>query len=206
MKERPILFSGPMVPPLLAGNKTMTRRIIRNQGIVDKFENQERVPFEALDCKYGRNPGDRLWVRESLIKSKPDAEGEEYVLYEADRSPAILCYDPQGVENIYGWPERWSNRKKISPRFMPKKYSRLTLEITGIWIERLQYISEEDARAEGVVPNRFENGFGQLYPSGGKTPYRRAFAMLWDDLNAKRGYGWEVNPWVWVIAFKRIKP
>jgi hypothetical protein len=73
---------------------------------------------------------------------------------------------------------------------MPRWASRISLEVTGVRVERVQDISNEDSQAEGVDP----------------SIHAPSFAGLWDSINAKRGYGWDVNPWVWVVEFKRWTP
>jgi len=139
--------------------------------------------------------GDRLWVREtwqyySKYQDKP-------IIYRAD------CGD---IEPALQFREKW--RPSI---FMPRWASRITLEITGIRVERLQEITVEDAFAEGIMrnvdfyilsdnaPTRIELGDERITYSPIK-----AFAHLWDSLNAKRGYPWESNPWVWAISFKKL--
>lgn len=85
--------------------------------------------------------------------------------------------------------------------FMPRWASRITLEITDVRVERVQEITEEDARAEGFPGERWATGHGdysEIAPS-------EQFRELWDKLNASRGFGWDANPWVWVIEFKRIE-
>jgi hypothetical protein len=190
MKERPILFSGPMVRALLDGTKTQTRRIVEFDhsptGNPTLMDNEEPVywawGFDHYVCPYGV-PGDRLWVRETWNRTNPGgAEGLYY--FKADG-----C-GPHGL-NFHG-DELW--RPSI---FMPRAACRLFLEITEVRVERLQDISEKDAKAEGVLVGEPDN----QYPS-----FRDAYASLWDSLNAKRGYGWDKNPWVWVVTFKRIKP
>jgi hypothetical protein len=90
---------------------------------------------------------------------------------------------------------------------MPRWASRITLEITDVRVERVQNISEEDAEAEGLHrdPNNPSLWTWGDYPSGSNNPCY-AYELLWDSINEKRGYGWDTNPWVWVITFKRIKP
>jgi hypothetical protein len=83
---------------------------------------------------------------------------------------------------------------------MPRWASRITLEITGVRVERVQEISERDARAEGIQPV-LEDG---IWSHNGHVLPRDGFADLWDSVNAKRGYSWDVNPWVWVLEFKQI--
>lgn len=79
---------------------------------------------------------------------------------------------------------------------MPRWASRITLELTGVRVERVREISEEDAKAEGIT--------APMYPRKGEPTYRLAYRYLWDSLNAKRGFGWNKNPWVWVLEFKPI--
>ena len=80
---------------------------------------------------------------------------------------------------------------------MPRWASRLTLEIKSVRVERVQEISEADARAEGVE---------RAEATDGAPSYALGFSDLWDSINAKRGYGWDTNPWVWCIAFERVDP
>jgi hypothetical protein len=123
--------------------------------------------------------GDILWVKETWHY----CPHKEEVLYKATDEGTGRDFR---VGSHGGWK---------SPRFMPKANSRITLEITDISIERLQDISEDDAREEGVrSPLRY---VGAL---------RDAYKNLWNLLNAKRGYSWEGNPWVWVISFKGVEP
>jgi hypothetical protein len=84
---------------------------------------------------------------------------------------------------------------------MPRWASRITLAVTSVRVERLQEIGEADAREEGAI-------IGQYHPGAGEEPttHRLAFSQLWDSINAARGYGWAVNPWVWVIEFERVQP
>ena len=87
---------------------------------------------------------------------------------------------------------------------MPRMYSRITLEITNVRVERIQDISNEDAKREGVESN-FDEGVVYYGPlNNGHADARIAFSWLWDSINAKRGYSWESNPWVWVVEFKRV--
>lgn len=196
IKERPILFSGPMVRAILEGRKTQTRRVVvptmttprvaplhMEPWIIDGEQETDEhglpcwagyhpdYPGEAkwFSCPYGQ-PGDRLWVRETWNKQMID--GAERVAYRADI--------PNGHSFLYWHPSI----------HMPRWASRITLELTGVRVERVQDITSEDARAEGVdAPD--------VLP-------RSKFATLWDSINAKRGYGWETNCWVWVLEFKRL--
>ena len=179
MKERPILFSGAMVRAILAGAKIQTRRVVKAPGW--SSPGKAGVDF---GCPYG-GVGDRLWVRESFsIYNQP---GNPQVFYKADSEPGDpLKYKP----SIH----------------MPRWASRITLEVTDVRVERLQDICEEDARAEGIT----DGGClvcGEHEPCGCTNPTpdaRDSFINLWDSINAQRGYSWSSDPWVWVVAFKKI--
>lgn len=197
-KERPILFSAPMVRAILEGRKTMTRRVVSprltpdgmwarddSRGCERLFRHGEVAPRGAKPwwpiggingaisrCPYGV-PGDMLWVRETWAS-------------DVDGCPAGLSYradhlDPRGDGPAN--PMRW--RPSI---FMPRWASRITLEVTGVRVERLQDITAGDAECEGVDAAHC----GRI----------DAFERLWDSINSSRGYGWTVNPWVWVVTFK----
>jgi len=193
MRERPIIFSGPMVRAILDGRKTQTRRAVKSSGIwsVEDRDGSRWPGYENnygewqwMACPYGQ-PGDRLWVREcwGLRDTQPKDGPERAVIgYRADGETAA----PNGRYQLW--------RPSIH---MPRWASRITLEITGVRVERVQDISEEDARAEGVSETCVLPGDrGSFIPS---------FGMLWEQINAKRGYGWDVNPWVWVIEFRRTQ-
>lgn len=197
MKERPILMRGPLVVATLADIKTETRRIVKPQphkapstngsGDYDAWPDGDSCLewndivadtayyVQAGFCPYGQ-PGDRLWVRETWTRH-PDDGG---ILYRAT--------DPGWDDNDYGL--KW--RPSI---FMPRWASRLTLEITSVRVERVQEITEAGAIAEGVDWAACHHSYAQTIG---------AFASLWDSINAKRGYGWAVNPYVWVIQYKRV--
>ena len=202
--ERPILFSGPMVRAILDGRKTQTRRIVNRFGHIggqrfsrvsdfgegkksqDDFIfrdkrgtwNEADINDILLACPHG-GPGARLWVRETW---QCNAATDNDIVFRAT--------DPAWGEEMDGW--RW--RPAIH---MPRTHSRLTLEISGIRLERLREITESDAMAEGVEPIL-------VPPDGGSDPHVEGFRALWDTLNAKRGFGWDVNPWVWVIEFRKV--
>ena len=180
MKERPIIFYGPMVEAILDGRKTQTRRIVKPQP-GDGMINVLRYNRSDWPCPYGQ-PGDRLWVRETWGINPNDYYGcdekdrKNFVHYRADSS-----FEP-----------RWKWRPSIH---MPRWASRLTLEITGVRVERLQKMVELDLISEG-----FQDHFDgkTFYPAG------YFFKETWNSLNSKRGYGWDTNPWVWIVEFKRI--
>lgn len=119
-----------------------------------------------------------------------------------DSTSECACYDDCGLASYNGKPiyrassdygvEKW--KPSI---FMPRKHSRITLEITSVRVERLQSISEADAKAEGVKIEPFGG------PGGGEPSYRESYAHIWDLINGKGS--WDRNDWVWVIEFKLIK-
>jgi len=196
MKERPIIVSTKLIPAILDGTKTQTRRVIKPQpryglriecpyGIWRDYKSG-RVDgvWAILKCPY--QVGDRLWVKEAwAAESKFDWT-----------KPSKISADSEIFYLADGWDFRYAVGKTRPPIHMPRWASRILLEITRVRAERLQDISEEDAKAEGV-----EAIYTEIE---GITWYRPAFTRLWNSLNAKRGYGWEVNPFVWVIEFRRV--
>jgi len=206
MADHPILFSGPMVRPILDGTKTQTRRVVRT-----RLENNTRVgpcahqahiaSPEALDhCPYGV-PGDRLWVR------------EKWALIPKER-PAGYFVPGSRYFNRHAWywadndKPTWGGNWKPSIH-MPKKFCRLWLEVTDVRVQRVQEISEEDAITEGVRVTEAHRMNAQLFAECRPdlppiAPAQQAFCELWDSINAKRGYPRDSNPWVWAISFKRI--
>lgn len=185
-KERPILFSAEMVRAILDGRKTQTRRTVKlNQaGRVQRGKQQWHIddPNAALACPYGQ-PGDRLWVRETW------APGATQTMYRAGCSPDYLPPDGKWRPSIH----------------IPRWASRITLEITGVRVERLQDISEDDARDEGIEDGGCLN-CGEREPCECSSPVpdaRDSFAHLWQSINGPDS--WDVNPWVWVVEFRRAK-
>lgn len=186
MKERPILFSGPMVRALLAGTKTQTRRVCkpaRDQALSyvvaipdTAMWGDEEGLATSFACPYGR-PGDRLWVRETWRVFG----GREYE-YQQLASAVQYRADEVGFEQ-----KDW--RPSI---FMPRWASRITLEVTGARVERLNDISEADAVAEGIPP----------FPTSPSNIPRMHYATLWNSINGAGS--WDANPWVWAISFKRV--
>lgn len=202
MKERPILFSDEMVRAILEGRKTQTRRVVKQQDVLDS-RNEVGVwdgpgevgEWEVSRCPYGQAE-DRLWVREAWAKCQIKECCDGPVAYRASwlRGMAAHC------EGYTKW------KPSIH---LPRWASRITLEITGVRVERLQDISEADAGAEGIdAPAEF-SGMGPDGPIENEAAYGwhpvDAFAELWDSINKDRGYSWESNPWVWVVNFKRIE-
>ena len=217
-KERPILFTGDMVRALLDGSKTQTRRAVSGSGAAmleflaettdDLAQEHEsgglRVwcddyPEEGSDLlkyRYGQ-PGDRLWVRETHYIVD---EGSQY-FYRATGGYS----QHKEIDEAHGnAPLVWAGPWKPSI-FMPRRASRMTLEITSVRVERLQDISEADAIAEGI--ERTAHGFWRLYGkpevNGSYSPVA-SYRSLWESINGPGS--WALNPWVWVIEFKRIKP
>lgn len=189
MKERPILFSAPMVRALLDGSKTQTRRVVKPSKC-----RYFGVPLAACELAgevnsgeyansiYGQ-PGDRLWVRETWLQTNPFTKGGLHT-YGYRASDAVEFPDAVWKPSIH----------------MPRAASRITLEITAVRVERLQDISEEDAIAEGV--KWFSSGAVEC-PGMPETPID-AYRSLWEKINGPGS--WEKNPWVWCISFKRTEP
>jgi hypothetical protein len=205
MKERPILFSGPMVKAILDGRKTQTRRVVFKDDCQECHQpwwcagTHWQNGDELLHCPYGQG-GDRLWVRETFCV------GYEY---EPDKFTA-MPFD--GCENtrkaFYRATDDDANGEPKRPWkpsiHMPRWASRITLEIVSVRVERLQNIGEADAIAEGI--DEWEEMFrcGPDSDPCWTRDARLAYAWLWNSINAKRGFGWDVNPWVWVIEFKVV--
>lgn len=206
MKEHPIPFSAPMVRAILGGAKTQTRRVIKPQpeyaqrnGRLLRLEDIDPALWPAaikrllLDCPHGQ-PGDRLWVRESLRRT-------------VQLSLACYAEDNSAVMRDGEWAEWEWQRPTLPSIHMPRWASRLTLEIESVRAERLWDISEADARAEGCETRM------EWMPIPGEAVWepdyevtaRDDFKQLWDSINAKRGLGWDVNPWVWVITFRKLE-
>ncbi len=240
-KERPIIFNTEMVKAILDGRKTQTRRVIKPQpdysilkkgvtlephkcpilgpvhlgrkewGLYRKPYQPTAVPCFAYDCLYGKI-GDHLWVKETYCLGN---------ITEADSIDGHSegCYVSQCPDENNIIPKEYCIRHEITTNdviwkpsiFMPRKLSRIDLEITDRRVERVQDIKPEDCEAEGIW------GETKASPING-LPYEiyhyqeleypgpvTAFHGLWDSINAKRGYGWEVNSWVWAVTFKVLK-
>lgn len=199
MTEKPILFNGEMVRAILDGRKTQTRRVIESPRrshpeVVFLDHGKGWWPYPSDDgesencdgmeypiaCPYG-HPEDRLWVRETTRENLIGSESmTEY--------------------SAGGWAPRipWDYSKRTRPSIhMPRKYCRLLLDVKSVRVERLNDISEEDARAEGMPAPLEPIGIADWKPVGW-------FRTLWDSINEKRGFGWDSNPYVFVIDFKRV--
>lgn len=209
MKERPILFSTEMIKSILENRKTQTRRVIKPQPPEDiskflkmKLHTGETLQivetpysYKTIKCPYGVIGGG-LWVRETFsVRDYWDNESVGGLGFAKNRK---CCYKADG--NKPKWAGRW--RPSI---FMPRWASRINLEIVNIRIERIQEITYDDCLKEGW--NGYNGDYGKTTDVGGSELYadsRAWYQELWDSINAKRGYDWAKNVWVWVIEFKRI--
>lgn len=226
MTEHPILFSAPMVRAILEGRKTQTRRVVKGFEQADGFrqtlDSDKSIWLGKgggqIKCPYGQ-PGDRLWVRETM-----ESDGDDYWFpkTEANLWPNGIEF-PFPVENgdyapvVLAWMKKQSEagRTTVPAIYMPRWASRINCEITDVRVQRLQDISEEDAKAEGAEclcsiedakadERARENGNmeeGYFSPKS----YVDGFQRLWDSINAARGYGWDSNPWVWAVSFRRVQ-
>lgn len=179
MDERPILFSGSMVRAILEGRKTNTRRVVKLNyaGRIARSGKQWHVddPAAALGCPYGQS-GDLLWVRETW--GLPWHHAQRPYFYRATDEDAV------------GWHPDFDGWKPSI--HMPRSASRISLEVAGVRVERVQDISAEDAWAEGIPHSPDVNPLHE-------------FEELWDSINAKRGFGWDANPLVWVVEFRKAE-
>ena len=203
MKERPIIFSGDDVRAILDGRKRMTRRVIAHQPNEQGLWPRGTAPGDMeSDCPYG-TVGDRLWVREAFRELGSYQKVDGKLPWRG--SPEICVYK---ADAPYDGPFRPSIH-------MPRWASRITLEITEVRVERLQSISEEDAKAEGVQERSHTCGGFGYYESGGETwececmgwnhsPHVMEFVDLWNFINGKK-HPWAENPWVWVLGFEVVK-
>jgi len=235
IKERPILFSGPMARAILEGRKTQTRRAIKPQpdawirgstgtfGVPKKITNKkphrngtiwqedDGTCYEDIKCPYGQ-PGERLWVRETWAKTCIHPDGS------CDGDGCDYCsLDYRADDPTAKYPGDWPNNtppNQCPPKwkpsiYMPRCASRILLEITEVRVERLQEISEADALAEGVLENPNQDSLYDFWHYGGSG--------CWGEFNAVGSFNslwesingpesWEANPWVWAITFKKINP
>jgi hypothetical protein len=218
MADRPILFQAAMVRALLAGTKTQTRRVVVNRNaryseLVMVDDGTGWWPYATDDCEsqicYDGNerpmaspygvPGDRLWVREAW-RIAGDSDGDTLDMFDRD-DVQYRADDDQSYIDRY--------RPSIH---LPRRFSRITLEVTGVRVERLHDISDADAIAEGVAELPLQVGMpGPWWTADasagvalhGRTP-KRAYAKLWESINGPGS--WDANPWLWVINFKRLAP
>lgn len=195
MTERGMIFNGEMVRAILDGRKTQTRRPV-NPSTANLLDLQGQYPHKKynISCPFGAI-GDRIWVRETWAEA--GASAPDLKLYRANY-PAHV---PTHYENVPPAQDvRWT-----PSIHMPRWASRILLEITDVRVERLNDISEEDARAEGIIDGGCLN-CGEPEPCGCANPEpdaTDAFAYLWQSIYGQEN--WNANPWVWVIEFNRIE-
>lgn len=227
-KARPILMSAPMVRALLAGTKTQTRRAISpqpelndNVGFIwkghmygrglDEDHIVSRRNFTAA-CPYG-NAGDLLYVKEAwrTAKSLDDLDGTKIASkcldagYREPWTPTKFEADGQDCSRWHGFGDAHTPAipgRYRHARFMPRWASRLTLRITEVRVQRLQVISEADARAEGVDEPSLSDRAGERFRNMRPWPdlYRPMYSLLWEDINGAGSWG--ANPWVWALSFE----
>lgn len=223
VKERPILFSAPMVRAILEGRKTVTRREVKKRAALDCLAAGFEPAFLALPgnadlCPYGQT-GERLWVRETwgvishdfdehgnMVDWKPDRPASPiremrfgrgyysgHVIYRVDGEATWAGDDDGGGDDRSAW------KPSIH---MPRIASRILLEITEVRVERLQDISRSDIRAEGLEcpPELASDDVSPNY----RDWYPAAWRELWESINDAGA--WDANPWVWVVEFKRVTP
>jgi hypothetical protein len=215
VRERPILFSGDMVRAILDGRKTQTRRVVKPQpplaytqwslvGPSDPYIPVDSRVFPGewalggncgagwmenpIRMAYGE-PGDRLWVRETWSFIGDQGVWE---LSQADPGNCTPIYRADGATSDEGW---------FPSIHMPRWASRLTLEITEVRVQRVQDITAADAMLEGHPTEWERSADRQVHDDAARDWYMD----VWDSLNAKRGYPWTSNPWVWVLTFRRIE-
>ena len=193
MKEKPILFSAEMVRAILDGRKTQTRRVSTYQRFLWTENGIAAQDGDSpVACPYGK-VGDHLWVRETWSSYINAITLEVGYVYKASHG---LLPGQKWKPSIH----------------MPRKASRITLEITNVRVEHLQDISEQDAIAEGIINEVYVQGEplsscwwnyqNKIYGSALDSPID-SFRSLWNLINATK-HPWESNPWVWVIEFKRV--
>lgn len=201
---KPIIFSGSMIRAILNGGKTQTRRVVGPKWKVYPGAMMKWSPL----CPYGQI-GDRLWVRETCrakeltdkeAKSLAEKTGDEKPRYGLDGVEYLSDNHFKEIENSREASEAWCalnayRGKKgavVPPIFMPRWASRITLEITQVRVQRLNEISEDDCKAEGM----------ESAVIGGTGINIGDFQRLWDSINEKAP--WESNPWIWALTFRRI--
>lgn len=205
MKDRPILFSAPMVRAILEGRKTQTRRIIKPQPVTGPGGSQIIDGKSVRFCL-----GDRLWVKERFGYTT-DSRGQVVLIYSDDATAKYVLAE-DGGEGDYAAVGKATDRSRCSPCYrwkpsihMPRWASRITLEVTGLRVERVQDISEADAVAEGVEPYHCPQAAALMNAVGSKMqpiPYTSGFANLWNEINGP--LAWAENPWVWVVEFRMV--
>jgi len=227
MAIKPIIFNTEMVQAVLDGRKTQTRRVIKPQPVKEGvfwrlghaiWSMDDRVTPLYGHSLYNRmpyKPDDVLWVRETWgIGTRPCPfngwkDGVEFRADEAflaDEYEDLPLYHVDS-EKLYKYFENPPKGWKPSIH-MPKEVARIFLKVTGVRLERLQAITKEDVWNEGIVMEPFYHQEPEYYDQRhmiGLEYEQSVFAGMWDSINDKRGFGWESNPWVWVIEFERCE-
>ena len=185
-RTRHLIFNTVSIRAILDGSKTETRRVLKPQPVgAPKWWVSWTPTRPLLNCNKERAaawhnlPGDRLWIREAWARRWGDVA-------EFSQSRANVIYRADGSERrevLAGW---------RSPIYMPRWASRIDIELTAVWVERLQDIHPHSISAEGVS----DCAMGQM---------ENTFAAGWDAINAKRGYPWASNPWVLCRRFRRVE-
>lgn len=227
MAIKPILFNTDMVRAIMDGRKSCTRRLVKPQPdekhtfplgfVTDSTEKKEVGCFEFDIDEYGDSiqyvkppyqPGDILYVRETWERFEcRNCEGDERGNCPKEPKKSVLdktcgCYMYRATDEISG------DAKWHPSIHMPKEAARIWLKVTNVRVEQLQDITEDGAEAEGVIDNRGfihspENEYDRIYTA------REHFIEIWDRTIKKSdldSYGWDANPWVWVIEFERCEP
>jgi hypothetical protein len=243
MKEKPIIFSTPMVQALLNTKpgiwpaepidpakpyKCQTRRIPKNYDDLmsahddlynigapagSEYQSSKEMFMELIPY----HAGDVFWVRETW--------NVHPLTTPIEKNYCSICTACKSIEGDYIYRASFKRDKDGNtlypctqwgtPLFMPRKAARLFLEVKSVKVERLVDISENDAKAEGIK-RKYEGCQAAKKGLPGPCPqncpdgcsclnHKELFLDLWDSINAKRGYGWADNPWVWVYEFMRIK-
>ena len=222
MKERPILFSAPMVRAILEGRKTQTRRVAKVKFDTPSSEQLEDYELRGWDCirtfgqhkeeftlvppcPYGQR-GDRLWVLESFWQYGRYV----YTGRKTEKGKPEIAFEAIGQDVVFDCPEKKPPSRfdigfhKRPSIFLERWASRITLEITGLRVERLQDISQADAIAEGVYAfNSQSKGLKVKHYYRSLFPPNKLFKQLWYSINGLKS--WDANPWVWVIEFEKLE-
>jgi hypothetical protein len=202
-KEHPILFNTEMIQAILDGRKNQTHRVIKPQPKLHKKGYYTRnggvffIDHPEYHCPYGK-AGDELWVRETcLLWRNLDGDKElgcDGPVFKTDEEYEACKKD---IKKIGTKNSNWAVTPSI---YMPRWASRIQLVIKDIRIERLQTITNKDAIAEGIQVDDSEHVVRQDDDINWGSA-KGGFSELWDSINADRGYGWDTNPFIWVVEF-----
>lgn len=218
MAEKPILFSSEMVRAVLDGRKTQTRRVMKPQPVYENdwwwyddlsflldsdmqdylFHNVYGSKGSPYGSVYGDGTSDTLWVRET---------------WQAQTPAGNWWHEMKGEKELYNWTvidkATWNGNpppKWIPSIFMPRWASRITLNVVDVRVERLQDTTQGDVMSEGVpLPDdAMMTKLDPIQPVLFHKQLQREWVKLWDSINLKRGFGWDTNPWVWVVEFEMV--